>query len=212
MSKARAKDAASLVVYRRRANSIEVLMGKRQGRTRFAPGVYVFPGGMLEVADSKLTSLIPFRSQGVATTAISRIQELAIAAIRETWEETGLLLAEKGEIDSASHPAWERCHELGMVPAPHHLSYLGRAITPTEWPLRYHARFFVAPLERFYGSLTDNGELSDLRWIPLKKPVSLPMLDVTEFMLEELQRFFDGPRSGTPLMSYRRDRTLIRYE
>ena len=101
---------------------------------------------------------------------------------------------------------------MGMAPTPHHLAYLGRAITPVESAKRFHARFFVAPLECFSGSLIDNGELLDLRWIPLNAPIALPMFDVTEFMLEEMKRFLLGERKTTPLMYYRRNRTLIRYE
>ena len=101
---------------------------------------------------------------------------------------------------------------MGMVPAPHHLRYLGRAITPAGSPKRFHARFFVAAFEHFSGSLIENGELLDLRWVPLAKSIDLPMLDVTEFMLAELQCFLQGRQRRTPLMSYRGDRTLIRYE
>ena len=212
MTIARAKDAASLIVYRKRKNSIEVLMGKRQSRASFAPGVYVFPGGTLERADNKLRPPIPFKIDGLAHGATLRIHGLAHAAIRETWEETGLLLGQKGELGKTSHPTWEQCRLERMVPTPHHLSYLARAITSTASRTRFHARFFVAPLDLFCGSLIDNGELLDLRWIQLAGQVNLPMWGVTEFILEELQRFFKGTRTGTPLMSYRQNRALIRYE
>ena len=212
MTIVRAKDAASLIVYRKRTKCIEVLVGKRQSRARFAPGVYVFPGGVLESADNQLSLPNRFNAQNLARGATYRIHGLAHAAIRETWEETGLLLGQKGELGKTSHPTWEQCRLEGMVPTPHHLSYLARAITPTASRTRFHARFFVAPLDHFCGSLIDNGELLDLRWIQLAGQVNLPMWDVTEFMLEELQRFFKGARTGTPLMFYRDNRALIRYE
>ncbi len=212
MTVARPKDAASLIIYRERPDAVAVLMGLRHKRARFAPGVYVFPGGTLEPADNSQCPAIPFGTDGLAYGANLKIHGLAHAAIRETWEETGLLLGQKGLLSEANHPTWEKCRRLGMVPTPHHLRYLGRAITPATSPTRFHARFFVASLEYFCGSLIDRGELLDLRWVTIDKPAKLPMLDVTEFMLEELQRFFQGTRLGTPLMSYRQNRTLIRYE
>jgi 8-oxo-dGTP pyrophosphatase MutT (NUDIX family) len=212
MTIAKALDAASLIIYRKQADAIEVLMGKRRKQARFAPGVYVFPGGTLEPIDNKLRPAMPFKMDGLADSVTPKIHGLAHAAIRESWEETGLLLGQKGELARTSHPTWEQCRSKGMVPAPHHLRYLGRAITPATSPTRFHARFFVAPFEHFSGSLIDEGELLDLRWVSIGQQNDLPMFDVTEFMLEELQRFLMGKRTGTPLMSYRQNRTLIRYE
>ena len=209
---ARAVDAASLIICRGQSDDIEVLMGRRRSRASFAPSMYVFPGGMLESADSKLSPPIPFNAANLGSAVTNKIHALALTAIRETFEETGLLLGQKGELARVSHPTWEQCRHSGMVPAPRQLKFLGRAITPAAAPKRFHARFFVAALEHFSGSLIGNGELLDLRWVPLARTSDLPMLDVTEFMLEELARFLQGPRQRTPLMSYRRGKTLIRYE
>lgn len=187
-------------------------MGKRHSRASFAPSMYVFPGGILEPVDRKISSMSPFNQETLGCCVNDLIHALALTAIRETFEETSLLLGQKGELARVNHPTWERCRAMGMAPALHHLAYLGRAITPSSSPKRFHARFFVAAFEYFSGSLIDEGELSDLRWVPLNKPLELPMFDVTEFMLEELQRFFKGPRDKTPLLSYRLNRTLIRYE
>lgn len=212
MTIARARDAASLIVYRNNSNIIEVLMGRRRKQATFAPSVYVFPGGTLDTADNILTSAPPFKTDGLSAVVKSNIHALANAAIRETWEETGLLLAEKGKLTRSRHATWEQLRLKELVPSPQHLAYLGRAITPSDSLTRFHARFFVAPLERFSGTLIDEGELLDLRWVPLEEPANLPMYDVTEFMLDELGRFFAGSRSATPILSYRQNRTLIRYE
>ena len=209
---ARAVDAASLIICRGQSGAIEVLVGRRRSRASFAPSVYVFPGGMLESADRKLSPPIPFNADKLGSAVTNKIHALALTAIRETFEETGLLLGQNGEFAKVVQPTWEQCRHNGMVPAPHLLKYLGRAITPAAAPKRFHARFFVAEFEHFSGTLIGNGELLDLRWVPLARYSDLPMLDVTEFMLEELARFLQGPRQKTPLMSYRRGKTLIRYE
>jgi 8-oxo-dGTP pyrophosphatase MutT (NUDIX family) len=206
------RDAASLIIYRRQAGTLEVLMGRRRRQAKFAPGVYVFPGGNCESTDNNLHRKGHFQFSGLAGKLNQQLRGLAFTAIREAWEETGLLLGEKGRLAKTDHPVWERCRSLGMRPAPQHLQYLGRAITPTNSARRFHARFFVAGFETFTGSLIDEGELLDLRWVSLAKPVKLPMFDVTEFMLSELQRFFQGKRSATPCLSYRKNHTLIRYE
>ncbi len=205
-------DAASLIIYRRETGAMLVLMGKRRRQAKFAPNVYVFPGGRLDSADSKLDLDLSFERDGVAPGAIAKIQDLANTAIRETWEETGLLLAEKGQLNTIEHPTWAEFHRMGFVPAVHRLSYLGRAITPSSSSTRFHARFFAAPFEFFIGTLLDEGELLDLRWVPIDQAMNLPMWDVTEFMLAELQKFLKGPRSSTPLMSYRGNQSVIRYE
>jgi 8-oxo-dGTP pyrophosphatase MutT (NUDIX family) len=209
---ARANDAASLVIYRQRGNAIEVLMGRRKKQARFAPGVYVFPGGMVDAADSKIDRPMPFKMAGLSKQANRKLQTLALTAVRETFEETGLVLGQKGVLPKIEHPSWEKYHLLGMVPALQHLHYLGRAITPSGSATRFHARFFVAAHEHFSGSFIDEGELLDIRWVKLASACELPMFDVTEFMLDEMQRYLAGPRQTTPLMSYRGRHTLIRYE
>jgi 8-oxo-dGTP pyrophosphatase MutT (NUDIX family) len=212
MTIAGARDAASLIVYRNNSNALEVLMGRRRKQAKFAPGVYVFPGGTLDAADNISSSSPSFKTDGLSDVVRTKIHALANAAIRETWEETGLLLAEKGKLAQSLHPSWEQLRLQGMAPSPQHLDYLGRAITPSDSPTRFHARFFVASFKHFSGVLIDEGELLDLRWVPLEQPANLPMYDVTEFMLDELKRFFAGSRSATPILSYRQNRTLIRYE
>ena len=114
---------------------------------------------------------------------------LARAAIREPLEETGLQLS---------------C-DIGR------LSNLGRAITPTESALGFHARFFTAPRALFQGGLSGDGELLDLDWFSLDAAKALPLVDVTRFMLEELQRSLEGSKQGSPLICYRGETTLVHY-
>ena len=187
-------------------------MGKRRQQVSFAPGQYVFPGGVYEAADADLAIQKPFQDPGLARSASRAIGALANTAIRETFEETGLLLAEKGDLPVIAHSSWRKFSEQGLAPIPSRLIYLGRAITPTYYPQRFHARFFAAPFENFLGELIEDGELLDLRWLSRDSSGEFPMLDVTEFMLEELERALKSQRRRTPLMSYRNNLTMIRYE
>lgn len=173
-SSARPRDAASLVLVRGSGDEVEVLMGRREPRSRFLPSVYVFPGGGLDRADwhaSVHSELRPAVARRLAAhTPADRARALAVAAVRETDEETGVAVGERRPNDF--HP------DLGR------LEYLGRAITPTTSAIRYHARFFLARLADEPARPRSNGELLDLAWIPLGRARELPMINVTTTMLE----------------------------
>ena len=66
---------------------------------------------------------------------------------------------------------------------------MGRAITPTFSPIRFHARFFVSDAKYLKGSIKTTNELVEIDWIPIEKATKLPMADVTEFMIRELLNF-----------------------
>ena len=165
----RPRDAASLVIYRRAQGQYEVLMGKRGRRARFKPGVYVFPGGALDRSDYLATPAQGLSTELVQLLAVSgskgKANALAMAAIRECYEECGLLFGEPGNLGTVPHPSWEAFRKEGLVPNLRDLEFLGRAITPTYHAVRYHARFFAIPFERMRGSIVGNGELEDLRWV-----------------------------------------------
>jgi 8-oxo-dGTP pyrophosphatase MutT (NUDIX family) len=192
-SAVRPRHAATLVAWRQGPKGIEVLMGRRAARHRFVPHHYVFPGGRLDAGDSiapvktKLREDVQKRLCTHCTPAMA--QALAVAAVRETLEETGLAL---GEADG---------FEL------HRLDYWLRAITPSSSPIRFHARFFAAEAKHFSGKLQGNGELLDLDWRPVEECLKLPIVDVTEFMLRRLaagQRFDD-----VSLFSFRGGKVLL---
>jgi 8-oxo-dGTP pyrophosphatase MutT (NUDIX family) len=99
---------------------------------------------------------------------------LAVTAVRETFEETGLAL---GDRDGGT-----------VKPDLRRLDYLLRAITPASSPIRFHARFFAAEASHFSGTLRGNGELLDLGWRPVGECLKLPIVDVTEYLLTRLAR------------------------
>ncbi len=136
-----------------------------------------------------------------------RSRALAVACIRETHEETGLILGEM--IDGR------------LSPSLHHLDYVARAITPAGNPIRYHARFFATDAASLRGELVSNGELLDLEWRSFDASLELPMLDVTKFVLQTVAHRLGHPAGAElpaqaadeiPLIHYRRTERLIRYE
>ena len=202
-SAVRPRDAASLLIYRRQGAQLEVLMGKRRPSARFLPDVYVFPGGALDKADThkaledtaKATleratgagsALAAHWVQAMAARHPLHAAALLGAALRESHEESGWRWAD------AALPS---LNNTGFC-------YLGRAITPAQSPRRFHARFFAVPQERMQQDPHADGELLDLRWVEARNPQRLPIIDVTEFMLNELQRELDGKRADLPLLSY----------
>ena len=199
----RPRDAASLVVLRGRGSQCEVLLGRREPRDRFMPDIYVFPGGRVDPSDARhpaTSELGPDVTARLPTERCrSRGRALAVAAVRETYEETGLVF---GVIADGQ-----------ILPALHHLRYIARAITPASSHIRYHARFFLAREEDARGELSSNGELLDLRFVPLPEVEKLEVMDVTRYVLEEAARCADGsPDNRVRKISYVRDVPRVRYE
>src|SRR5579875_3682947 len=91
---ARARHAASVVLWRRAGSGLEVLMGMRGAGHRFMPNRLVFPGGAVDAADARGSFATPLRPDVRALlerrTRPGLAQALAIAAARELEEETGL--------------------------------------------------------------------------------------------------------------------------
>lgn len=163
----RPKPAASLILI---GTEGCVLMGRRPSRSRFAPDAWVFPGGRVDTTDP---------GEGEA--------RFRAAAVRETFEETGLAID------------------------PGHLDPLGRAITPSESPIRFDARFFIATADETcrQAPLITNGEFTDLLWLPLAEARRLPLMDVTELMLDEAMVRLRGGPPGMLTLRYRLGRAMI---
>ena len=210
---ARPRDAASLLIWRAQAQGLEVLMGRRGSRARFVPGVYVFPGGVLEPRDRMVSARLgahPFSLSPGLDGNPSLARALACAAVREVHEETGLQLRASVLANLRVGADAEAEADPGTLPDLSALRFLGRAITPTNSRIRFHARFFAAPAASFVGDLAGDGELSDLQWVSLDNPARLPMVDVTELMLSELAQQLSGAPHQPALLSYSGDRPRLR--
>ncbi|MGE0483737.1 MAG: NUDIX hydrolase [Gammaproteobacteria bacterium] len=192
----RPRDAASLVIHRQRRTHHEVLMGRRGGKARFKPGVYVFPGGVLERHDYRARPLRGLDDAVPPLLAVgdsqAKANALAMAAVREAFEEAGLLYGSPGDVGAVGHDTWAEFRRRELAPDLAALDFLGRAITPSFQPLRFHARFFAVEADRLSGELRGDGELEDLRWIRLDDTAGFEMMMVQEMILATLGRRLAG--------------------
>jgi 8-oxo-dGTP pyrophosphatase MutT (NUDIX family) len=207
-SHVRPQPAASLIAVKTIAGQAHVLMGRRVARSRFAPNVWVFPGGKLDSADASIRACRDLAPDTIASTGLTpaKARALAIAAVRETVEETGLMLGTPGDFpDSIDGAAWTAFRARGLIPDLSALTCIARAITPTSSPIRFHARFFRVDGALLIGDLGGSGELLDLDWLPLSRATALPLMDVTHAVLARLDHV------GSPLtISYRGHRMIAR--
>ena len=167
----RARHAASLLVWREAGEATEILMGMRGSRHRFMPNRLVYPGGAVDRADLSApfaTGLSRRTEAALHRNANAKLAHgLGIAAARELREETGL--------------------SLGTPPALDGLDYLARAVTPTDSPIRFNARFFCVHASRVTGTLGGDGELDNLRFYDMREALALDLAMPTRRMLEQLR-------------------------
>lgn len=195
----RPRDAAALILLRDGRHGPEALMGRRHSRHVFMPEVYVFPGGRVDPGDARVPVASPLRDdvEERLTRACSpaRARALAVAAIRETFEETGFILAQP--VDSsprrAVKPSWRGFHDKGLAPALDLLEFVCRATTPPGEPRRFNARFFLADADHLRGDQGGGPELEDIRWVPLDSPDDLPIATITRCVLSEVRRLLAEP-------------------
>ncbi len=214
-AKLRPKDAATLILVRRDGREPRVLMGRRAEGHVFMASKWVFPGGRIDRADFRApyaTDLRPETAVAVARSAPpSRVRALALAAVRETFEETGLLLARPAPARPAAGP-WRDFLGRGALPDLEALDYVARAITPPGRSRRFDARFFSAGAERLMHLDPEPGaemELDEIAWIGLEETQALDLPQITRFVLGELKDRLDDPRRTPPLVRMVRGRHVI---
>ncbi len=174
-------------------------MGRRPPGLRFMPGVYVVPGGSLEACDwrpSGLAESFPYPLPGIDTDTARKLPALIRAALRELWEETGLLLADGtavGRPGKVRSHIWRNYVRAGLQPAFTMPRMILRAITPAAWPIRFDTRFFCAPGNLAQGDLAGDGELEDLGWVSVDRLDGLPLAAVTRRVLAEALALWQAP-------------------
>lgn len=188
----RPKDAATLILTRVRKGSAEVLMGRRAPGHVFMASKWVFPGGRVERADPGAASASELSPADAARLTREvpprRARALALAAVRETFEETGLLLAEPAPPVSVAGP-WREFRAVGALPDLAALSYIARAITPPGRSRRFDARFFMADAAALLHPepTAGSGELDEIAWIPLADTGGLDLPAITRFVIDEVR-------------------------
>ncbi len=193
----RPRSAATLIIVRRDRAGPEVLMGRRSASHSFLPGKFVFPGGRVDREDLYARPHTDLRQEVAARLAASctpnQARALAMAAIRETFEETGLLIGSKGAPPMQTRTkVWTDFCSYGVTPSLAILDYIGRAITPSFQPKRFDARFFMVEAEHIHGDLHDmtnaSGELLEIHWLPVTEAKKLELQGITLLMLDEVQK------------------------
>lgn len=160
--------ASATVLLVRDADPWELLLIHRPGGSDFAPGAYVFPGGTVHEDDAAFED------------------EIGAAAVREVFEEVGILLA-RGATDAdcvtlrhqlASGATFsEALKHLAIEPAFNDLVMFARWITPAKLRRRYDARFFLARMPEGQSVRPQEGEVSDWLWVEPRDALENP--DIT---------------------------------
>jgi len=194
----RPRDAATIIIWRKRGRRIEVLMGERHRAHKFLPHRYVFPGGRVDAGDARVragSEMAPaVAAQLARTTRNGRARSIAIAAIRETFEETGLIIGTDDPLPHRPPPlGWDRFFGAGFAPALNRLDYIARAITPVFRPMRFDARFFMVEAGGIGGDLQGSGELENLDWIPIKETQNFELAMVTQNILSYAEDLIKNP-------------------
>jgi 8-oxo-dGTP pyrophosphatase MutT (NUDIX family) len=216
----RPKDAAALILVRRDEHAFRVLMGERSAHHAFLPGRFVFPGGRVDVADQRLavdTDLRPeVRAKVAAGTTTARARGLALAAIRETFEETGILVGTKRRTAVRTRSAaWQRFFSHGVSPRLEALDFVARAITPPGRPRRFDARFFMADADEIgaeLGASHASGELLRPVWLTLEEARAADVLPITRCVINEVDARLKGTRDAfapVPFFIPRRGKAVI---
>jgi 8-oxo-dGTP pyrophosphatase MutT (NUDIX family) len=205
----RPRDAATLIVVRRDAARPRVLMGKRHGGHSFMPNLWVFPGGRVDRADFRAPYATELRTDVAATFAThlpgARGRALALAAIRETWEEAGLLLARPADPRPAAGP-WREFLAQGALPDLEALDIVARAITPPTIGKRFDTWFLMADAERLMSleRQPDCGELEEIAWVEFDEALALPLPAITRMMIQEAVARMGDPTRPKPFLRHRR--------
>jgi 8-oxo-dGTP pyrophosphatase MutT (NUDIX family) len=193
-------DAATLILVDRSGATPKVLVGKRHDKVVFQPGKIVFPGGRVDKDDNRVPVAAPIPEaleanllKGRPRITPSRARSLAVAAIREACEETGLCLGRKIDaVASALKGPWQPFRDAGLLPDPSGLYLITRAITPPGRVRRFDTRFFVADASaithRVDGVIHAEAELVELLWVDLGSKPLADLHPMTRNVLNELER------------------------
>src|SRR5215831_9503718 len=127
------------------------------------------------------------------------------AALRETWEEAGVLIGRPARWFSAPPvraPIEQAYRDRNLAAGLDLLTYVGRAITPSHSPRRFNTRFFLGDGGNVFGEPSASEELEDLRWHPIGQRLLASFADVTRFMLARALALRTGTASGAAPLFY----------
>lgn len=198
----RPRDAATLILLDRTGGEIRVLMGRRHMGHVFMPGKFVFPGGRTDPTDSRVkvaTGLHPQVERKLAGTS-ARARGIALSALRETYEEAGLLIGARGDFQTR-RADWRAFAEHGVCPSLERLRFIARAITPPGHIRRFDTRFLAAFREDIAVELAEggpSGELEQVAWLPLGEAMRADIPNITRSVLGDLEAQLRQDRDLAP--------------
>lgn len=209
------RDAATLILIDRSGREPKVLLGRRSPNAKFMPGKFVFPGGRTEALDRAMPAVSELHPDAEKK-LLSRVKETApdyargfpLAALRETAEETGLLIGVKrDEPPKTPGGLWEEFAKAGVHPDLGQFYFVARAITPPGRNRRFDSRFFTTDASsiahRIEGAVGPNSELVELAWMPVAEAKTLDMPIITGVVLDELaNRVAAGMGHNLPVPMY----------
>ncbi|MDP4824101.1 MAG: NUDIX hydrolase, partial [Aestuariivirgaceae bacterium] len=178
------KDAATLILVDRSTSAPKILMGRRNAAHAFLPGKYVFPGGRLDAGDARMASASELSPETLERLSLrmrrpanpARARALALAAIRETFEETGFILGKPGTHTRPAPQGWKPFAASGHLPHLAGLTFFARAITPPGRTRRFDTRFFLADAAHIANpgspTLHADGELLESAWATLPEAMA----------------------------------------
>ncbi len=181
------RDAATVMLLRSRPAGLEVYMLRRKPTMAFAPGAYVFPGGSVDArdADEQVAWAGPDAAEWgrIFDAPSSLARALVCAAVRETFEESGVLLAGESAdsvVADTTSDQWEADRHALLDRSVSLAELLGRRrlvlradllrpwsrwITPVVEPRRFDTRFFAAALPAGQRTRDVGGEASEVAWV-----------------------------------------------
>ena len=219
----RPRDAATLLLLDRSKGDVRVLMGRRHKKHAFMPGKLVFPGGRTDPADSRVIAgdaLLPEVESKLLTggrrVTSARARAIALSALRETYEEAGLLIGRKTDY-ATTREGWEGFAEHGVEPILSNLRLVARAITPPGRVRRFDTRFIAAWRDDVAVELADGGpteELEELVWLTIHQAGEADTPMITRTILGDLRQRLESdpdlsPETPVPFY-YMRHRRFVR--
>ena len=194
----RPKLASTIVLMSGDRENPKILMGQRASRHDFMPSVFVFPGGRVDRSDSfaPFVNDLDRRTARILEAAYNprRARALVLASIRETLEETGLMLgANRAWTKNLNHAGWDYFRKAGVTPDLAGIEVFGRAITPPHRHKRFDAWFFLKKMDGTLPPISDSIELLNVDWFTFDQIDALPTQRATDMMLEVLKTYLKRP-------------------
>lgn len=195
----RPKLASTIILVRETNGEPEILMGKRSIKHDFMPSIYVFPGGRVDPSDTYAPSHdhINSRTREILEAAMppARARACVMATIRETFEETSLILGERTQErpKAINDPSWKAFHASQHMPMIHDIDVIGRAITPPHRHKRFDTWFFLAKLdaEEARRKVDTSSELVEIGWFTFNQIKKLELHRITEAMIDIARKYLE---------------------